>query len=350
MDKLVINNKKIELPAFFPDATYGCIKGVSPDDLKNENISNVVINTYHLLSGNNIGTVKKVGGIHKYSGIPGIIITDSGGFQAMSLVRRNKKMGKIDSGGIHFKSSNGQKDIYLTPEKCIKTQIDLKSDIVMCLDDCTNPEESKDKQTESVERTINWASECKYFFNKYTRNLKNKPLLFSIIQGGNFKDLRKKCADALIGIGFDGYAYGGWPVDKNRIFLSSIVKYTAELIPDNKPKYAMGVGKPEDIKKCFGYGYNMFDCVLPTRDARHQRLYVFKNSSYEYIHIGNQKYKNDIKPISNNCGCYTCRNYSRYFLYNLFKNKDPLAIRLATIHNLRFYSDLMIKLKQLKIS
>ncbi|NTU74351.1 tRNA-guanine transglycosylase, partial [Candidatus Roizmanbacteria bacterium] len=178
------------------------------------------------------------------------------------------------------------------------------------------------------------------YFDKKTSG-KKRPFIFGIIQGGNSKSLRKKCAEALVRMNFDGYAFGGWPVDSNKKFLSGIVGYTASLMPNGKPKYAMGVGKPENIKECVKFGYNMFDCVLPTRDARHERLYVTNGKSYKFIYIGSGKYKNDNKPISKTCGCETCKKYSRSYLYNLFKNKDPLALRLATIHNLRFYSDLM---------
>jgi queuine tRNA-ribosyltransferase len=339
MKRLKINDKSIRLPAFFPDATHGAVKGVGALDLIKENVQGLVVNTYHLLVDKNIETVKKLGGVHELTKFPGVIITDSGGFQAMSLIRRNPENGKITDDGVFFKI-NGNK-ILLTPELCIKTQLESGSDIIMCLDDCTEPGETHAEQELSVERTLKWAKRCKDYFDKKTAKRKNKPLIFGIVQGGSSKTLRKKCAKGLMEIGFDGYAYGGWPVDGNRKFLSSIVKYVAELMPDGKPKYAMGVGKPQDIKECVGYGYNMFDCVLPTRDARHERLYVFSGKSYKYLYIGSGKFKKDNKPVSKVCKCETCKNYSRAYLYNLFKNRDPLAIRLATIHNLRFYTDLM---------
>jgi queuine tRNA-ribosyltransferase len=349
MKRLIVKDKSIRLPAFFPDATHGAVKGVGSMDLQREGITGIVVNTYHLLAGDNLKAVKKLGGMHEFTKFPGIIITDSGGFQAMSLIRRSPENGKITNEGVYFKI-NGNK-ILLTPELCIKTQLESKSDIIMCLDDCTDPEESFKEQEISVERTIAWAKRCKVFFDKKVNGKtnrktikKDRPLIFGIVQGGMSKKLRKKCANALVEIGFDGYAFGGWPVDKDKNFLSEIVSYTASAMPEGKPKYAMGVGKPGDIKECIKYGYNLFDCVLPTRDARHERLYVFKGKSkksYGFIYIGSGKYKNDNGPISKECKCETCRFYSRAYLYNLFKNKDPLSIRLATIHNLRFYSDLM---------
>jgi queuine tRNA-ribosyltransferase len=339
VNKLIVNNKSIRLPAFFPDATHGAVKGVGSLDLLRENVSGIVVNTYHLLVDDNLKTIKKHKGIHEFTRFPGIIITDSGGFQAMSLIRRKPENGKLTENGIHFKI-NGSK-VYLTPEICVQTQLDSGSDIVMCLDDCTDPEENYKEQKISVQRTTKWAERCKKYFEAKTKRRKNKPLIFGIVQGGMSKKLRRQCAQKLIEIGFDGYAYGGWPIDKERKFLSEIVRYTASLMPKEKPKYAMGVGKPSDIKECIKYGYNMFDCVLPTRDARHERLYVFKGKSYGFLYIGSGKYKNDNKPISERCRCETCKHYSRSYLFNLFKNKDPLAIRLATIHNLRFYSDLL---------
>lgn len=344
MKKLKVNGKSINLPAFFPDATHGAVKGVGAKDLLAENIDGIVVNTYHMLIDENLEIIKKVGGIHEFTKFPKIIITDSGGFQAMSLIRRNPENGKITDDGIKFKVDG--KRVFLTPKLCIKTQLKSGSDIVMCLDDCTDPSESNEEQEKSVERTLVWAKRCKDYFEKETAGKNtigsSKPLLFGIVQGGSSKKLRKKCAEGLINIGFDGYAYGGWPVDKDKKFLSEIVSYTASLMPDNKPKYAMGVGKPQDISKCIKYGYNLFDCVLPTRDARHQRLYIFTGKkTYGYLYIGKGKYKKDPKPISKYCQCETCKHYSRAYLNNLFKTSNPLALSLATIHNLRFYSDLM---------
>ena len=358
MKILRIKEKSIKLPAFFPDATHGAVKGVGAKDLVTENVEGIVVNTYHMLIDNNLESIKKHGGIHEFTKFPGIIITDSGGFQVMSLIRKNPENGKITDEGIKFKMDG--KIIFLTPKLCIQTQLASGSDIVMCLDDCTDPSESLKEQEKSVERTLVWAERCKNYFDKKTAKRKDKPLLFGIVQGGSSKKLRKKCAEGLTKIGFDGYAYGGWPVDKNKKFLSRIVSYTASLMPDNKPKYAMGVGKPEDIEKCVTYGYNLFDCVLPTRDARHQRLYVFDKNpvskkipkiapkeksqnkiKYSFLYIGKGKYKNDQNPISQFCRCETCAHYSRSYLYNLFKTSNPLALRLATIHNLRFYTDLM---------
>jgi queuine tRNA-ribosyltransferase len=175
--------------------------------------------------------------------------------------------------------------------------------------------------------------------------MKNKPLIFGIIQGGINKCLRKYCADELVKIGFDGFAFGGWPVDAKGIFLDDIVEYTASLMPDTKIKYAMGVGMPQDIKKCVAYGYNLFDCVLPTRDARHGRLYVKTKAGYKFISATSSRYKNSTQSADLTCSCDLCKNYSLGYLYNLFKHKDSFAGYLATIHNLTFYNEYMRGLK-----
>ncbi len=332
---------------FFPDATHAYVKGVGADDMKASQVQGVVVNTYHILVDESLETIEKVGGIHNFMGFDRPVITDSGGFQAMSLIRRSPKNGKFTDEGVHFKIEGTGRTLNLTPELCVETQLRVGSDIIMCLDDCTDPEEALEEQEKSVARTIAWAKRCKETFDNHTAGLatEDKPWIFGIVQGGMSKELRKKCAEELVKLNFDGYAFGGWPVNANREFLTDIVGYTAAQMPNDKPKYAMGVGKPENIIEGFDLGYNMFDVVLPTRDARHQRLYVFKNYAdsldYEFLHIGSGKYKEDTLPISNDCDCITCKNYSRAYLRHLFKTGDSLAWRLATIHNLRFYSMLM---------
>ncbi|KKS31559.1 hypothetical protein A2380_00760 [candidate division WWE3 bacterium RIFOXYB1_FULL_43_24] len=339
----------IEYPAFFPDATHAYIKGVSSSDILSSGTTGLVVNTYHAIVDKTVEIIEECGGLHKFMGLNLPIITDSGGFQAMSLVRRNPGNGKITREGIKFKIDGSRKKITLTPENCIQTQAKLGADIMMCLDDCTDPGESRKEQELSVMRTIEWAKRCKDEFNNIK---KGKPLLFAIIQGGDSKELRKKCAEELIKIGFDGYAYGGWPVDGNGQFLDEITSYTADLMPEGMPKYAMGVGKPEDIKKCVEMGYNMFDCVLPTRDARHKRLYVLDDKAekgYGFVYMRAQKHKTDMSAVSDSCTCEVCTKHSRAYLYHLFKQGDSNAGRLATIHNLTFYSKLVSKLHPLTL-
>ena len=350
LDKLQTKNGVVSLPAFFPDATSGFVKGVDSQDLVKAGIRGLVVNTYQILRLSLAKTISDFGGIHKYMNWAGPVISDSGGFQALSIIRENPRMGTIHGDKIIFRLEN--KKVILTPEKCIQTQVKIGSDIVMCLDDCTRPEDPFEVQEKSVERTINWARKCKLEFEKLTKGKKEKPLIFGIIQGGNSKELRKRCAEELLEIGFDGFGFGGWPIDNKGNLTTEILKYTADLVPDSFVKYGMGIGKPENIVESFKLGYNLFDCVIPTRDARNKRLYVFKQTPketdimgspdfYKNIYMYDKKHFNSRVPVSLFCDCYTCKNYSLSYLYSLFRLDDSLAIRLATIHNLRFYSQLM---------
>ncbi len=342
--------KNLKLPAFFPDATHGTVKSMPTFNLADSATQSVVVNAYHLYVDDLTDTIQKAGGIHNYANINGVVITDSGGFQVMSLVRRNPKNGKITDEGVKF-VIEGKGSVYVSPEVSIDAQVKIGSDIVMCFDDCTEPFEPVKQQKLSVNRTIEWAKRCKKRFIEQTKDLEKKPYLFGIIQGGDSKELRTLCGEKLNEIGFDGFAFGGWPVDQNKVLLEEILQLTANLMPNDKPKYAMGVGKPVDIVKCYKMGYNMFDCVLPTRDARHERLYVFKSEPtkesvlsedfHEYLYIGSGKYSKDYSPISEYCDCITCKTYSRSYLNHLFKTEPNVASTLATIHNLRFYSRLM---------
>ncbi|MFA5933551.1 MAG: tRNA guanosine(34) transglycosylase Tgt [Microgenomates group bacterium] len=344
----------VSLPSFFPDGTKGVVKGLDAIDLKNAKVEGLVINTYHLLVAGLEEKVEEIGGIHRLMGWQKPVITDSGGFQVMSLIHKDKHLGKMTDEGVTFQLP-GTPRIKLTPEKSIQMQIKLDSDILICLDDCTKPDQSIGEQEKSVERTIAWARRCKQEFDKLVTLSKKRPLLFAVIQGGNNRELRKKCAKNLVEIGFDGYCFGGFPVDASGKFLKSIMKYTASLLPEDKVKYAMGIGNPGNIVDCSKMGYNLFDCVIPTREARHQKLYVFNKkvtksnvfgaNLYSTINIGATVYNKTMDPVSRYCDCHTCKNFSKAYLHHLFKIKDNAAFRLATIHNLRFYSMLMEALK-----
>lgn len=345
---LKTNHGNVPLPAFFPDATKAVIKSIDSTDLKNTQTPGLVTNTFHLLHQDTVSVINQMGGIHKFMNWDKPVITDSGGFQVMSLVRQNPKMGTIRDTEVIFHPNGSKKQkVVLTPEKAIQTQFRIGSDIIMCLDDCTHPNESAEEQTKSVERTINWARKCRKEFDKLIEEKEEKPLLFAIVQGGADKELRKRCAGELLDIGFDGYSFGGWPISDG-VLNSEILEYTSQLLPNDKVKYAMGVGKPENIVDCVNLGWQLFDCVIPTRDARHKRLYVFDDSEkmYHYLYLQDTSCKFSNEPIDPNCDCYTCQNYSRAYLQHLFKINEVTAWRLATIHNLRFYSQLMGKLEK----
>lgn len=349
----------IELPAFFPDGTYGAVRTIDARDLRESRVPGLVMNTYHLMSRPGVKAIRRLGGMHSFSGWPGPILTDSGGFQVFSLIRENPDYGEIRNQGIIFRPDLDQRKIIFTPEKCMQIQFACGSDIIMCLDYCTHPDDSEMITRLSVDTTIRWAKACRAEYDKLLASAKPKcsgalqrPLLFAIIQGGNDKKMRRICAEALVDIGFDGFGFGGWPLDGEGRLVTDILAYTASLMPADKIRYAMGVGRPEEIVQCVQMGYNLFDCVIPSREARHNRLYVFRPDSagridlaspdfYRHVYLQDEKHMRSDAPVSPLCDCHCCRNYSLAWLHHQFKTKDPAVFRLATIHNLRFYSRLM---------
>jgi queuine tRNA-ribosyltransferase len=361
----------VKLPAFFPDGTNGVVRCLDSADLENCQINGLVMNTYHLMTKPGQSTIKALGGLNQFINWKRPIITDSGGFQVFSLIRENAKFGEIQADQIVFRSDGvNNKKVVLTPEKCIQSQFAYGADVMMCLDYCTHADDSFEINKQAVDITIKWAKRCKDEYNrilanheksnkpnkadKFGKYASNRPLLFGIIQGGGSFELRKECAEALIDIGFDGFGFGGWPLNSEGELLEDILEYTASLMPDNLIKYAMGLGKPEGIAACVDMGYNLFDCVIPTREARHNRLYVFSdeyqsvadiniinNNFYKYYYLLDDKYRRDSRPVSEICDCYCCKNYSRAYLRHLNIIGDSLGNRLATIHNLRFYTMLM---------
>lgn len=363
---MYINKKKIRLPIYFPDATRAVVKSLSPLDVQKCGIKGLVINTYHLQFEPGKELLKEIGGVGKFMNWSGFLASDSGGFQLYSLINKDSSFGKInDKSIIFYKDSLGQKGKFeFTPEKSIQVQFALGADIMICLDDFTPEFSSRKKAELSVERTIKWARRCKTEFEQQveSKKLKSgfKPLLFAPVQGGEYKDLRKKCAEELERIGFDGYGLGGWPFKKDGGLDLDICKYVAEVTPDHKPRFALGIGKPDDIVNCGKFGYDIFDCVLPTRDARHGRLYVWRNNPkdidlfaktlfYDYLYVKRGRYSTEFKSIDKYCDCELCQNYSRAYLHHLFKIGDTSAGRLASIHNLRFYARLIELLRELEI-
>ena len=292
-------------------------------------------------------------------GWKGVVISDSGGFQIMSLAKKEGGRGIIDDFGVTFKTE-GAKSVRLTPERSIRFQMELKTDLLVVLDDFTPQGISRKEAEETVRRTISWAKKSKDEFEKICKekriSKKERPYLIGVVQGGDFMDLREECIKELVNIGFDGLGYGGWPITTDGKFNYKVAKIIADNSPRNYLLYGLGIGKPDDVVKCFQLGFEIFDCVLPTRDARHGRLYVYNADSidkidlykphfYIFISPDRQKYSNDLSPVSKACDCLLCTRYSRAYLYHLFKSEETSAIRLATIHNLRFYSLLMEKLQ-----
>jgi queuine tRNA-ribosyltransferase len=350
LKNISIKGKAVEFPVFFPDATKGIVRACDSKDLKDSKVEGIIVNTYHLLKNPGIKILKKYDGIKNFSKWDGFVISDSGGFQLLSMVSKDKSLGEITEDGILFRDE--KEEILFTPEKCIQTQFAINSDIMICLDYCPPEIPTAIEMEKSVEITVKWAQRCKEEYNRIIKenNIPDseRPLLFGVIQGGNDKKLRYKCAEELKKIGFDGYGFGGWPLDSKGKLDDDILQYTCSLMPDNLPKYALGVGSYEGILKGVTWGYDIFDCILPTRDARNGRIYNLKleKGSFDYLYITDDKYLYDETPLDSDCDCYTCQNYTRSFVSYLFRNNDRLASRLATIHNLRTYTRLFEILKQ----
>jgi queuine tRNA-ribosyltransferase len=338
------------LPVFFPDATRGLVKSLDTTDIENTKTNGVLVNTYHLYKDLGIDYIKARGGIKKFMNWDGYVISDSGGFQVGSLIKMSPTKGHVSNRGVLFKP-DGEKQVMLTPEKSVEFQMELGSDMVVVLDDFTDPKASFEEAKKSVERTIFWARRSKDEFDRICKLNKikedDRPLILGVVQGGYFQDLRKYCAEELVKIGFDGFGYGGWPMTIDNVFDIESAKTIADNTPQGYLLYGLGVGKPEDIVALTKLGFNIFDCVLPTRDARHGRAYIFDGEGYEYHFESLKKGKNmnDDSVLSEKCDCLTCKRYTKSYLAHLFKVGDPTAGRLITIHNLRFYSMLMEKLR-----
>ncbi|MEK7103262.1 MAG: tRNA guanosine(34) transglycosylase Tgt [Patescibacteria group bacterium] len=340
----------IKTPFFMPIATRGAVKQVTIDELKNLGASIILSNTYHLFQRPGLEILKKFNGLHSFMGWNGPILTDSGGYQVFSL----SKMRKITDEGVRFQSEIDGREIFLTPEIVNDIQLAIGSDVLMILDECPPWPCTREEAEKAVKRTIAWAIRSKVYFDKRMKQKRvpasKRPLIFGIVQGSTFLDLRKHCLEELVKLDFDGYAIGGVAVGEGATDKQTIIKAIAPLLPTDKPRYLMGLGKPEEIVFAVRHGVDMFDCVIPTREARHGQLYVrkgliTKKDFYETVKIGNEKYKFDTKPVDPRCPCYTCTHHSRAYLRHLFSIDEGLALRLATLHNLAFYLDLMKELR-----
>lgn len=350
----------IDLPAFLPDGTQGVVRSVGAEDLEACRVSAMQMNVYHLMQRPGTSTIQAVGGLHRLAGWTRPIFTDSGGFQVYSLIRQNPKAGSITDRGATFRPGGDRKYI-LTPEKSIQLQFSYGSDMLICLDDCTGPDDLPEAQAESVRRTIKWAAECKRAYLQLVEQKKmgeaERPRLMAVIQGGLSRELRERCAGALLEIGFDAFGYGGWPLDARGNLLEEMVGLVRELVPPQFPVHALGIGHPASVVACVGMGYELFDSTMPTRDARHGRLLVFTRDPrdaslspggdwFAYLYPGDDKHVKAAGPVSPYCDCPTCSRYSLAYLHHLFKVNDALFSRLATIHNLRFMTMLMERLRE----
>jgi len=348
----------LHLPVFLPDATRGVVRSLDSSDLLQCGVRALQSNVFHLMQKPGSSTIKAVGGLHRLLGWPFPIVTDSGGFQIYSLIRQNRKYGQITDRGMVFHHDGTERRFQLTPEKSVQLQIAYGADIAICLDDCTHVDEPLAAQEEAVRRTLQWARRCRAEFDLRWEQRRaaraSRPLLFAVVQGGGSRDLRKRCADGLLEMGFDGFGLGGWPLDSRGQLLLEVIAYVRELIPSVFPLHALGVGQPGNVVACARLGYSLFDSTMPTRDARHGRLYRFNSAPasstfegdwYSYVYVSDAQHIRANAPISPYCDCLCCSRYSLAYLHHLYKIKDTLFYRLATIHNLRFMVQLLDQLR-----
>lgn len=323
---------EVQTPAFMPVGTYGSVKAMTPEELVDLGAEIILGNTFHLMLRPGVDVIEAAGDLHRFIHWDKPILTDSGGFQVWSLA----KVRKLKPDGVEFQSPVDGAKIFLGPKESIAVQHALDSDIVMIFDECTPFPATEDQVRESMELSLRWAGDSK------TAHSDADNALFGIVQGGMYEHLREESLNGLVNIGFDGYAIGGLSVGEPKPDMYRITKFLGERMPDDKPRYLMGVGTPEDIVECVRRGIDMFDCVMPTRNARNGWLFT----RFGAVKIKNAQYEKDMSPIDPECGCYACQHYSRAYLRHLHRCNEILAARLATTHNLFYYQELMRGLRE----
>ncbi|WP_290661212.1 tRNA guanosine(34) transglycosylase Tgt [Ignavibacterium sp.] len=329
----------VETPIFMPVGTQGSVKAVNQFYLEKEiKVQIVLSNTYHLYLRPGTEILEAAGGLHRFMNWQKPILTDSGGYQVFSLT----ELRKLKEDGVEFRSHLDGSKHFFTPEKVIQIQRSIGSDIMMVLDECAPYPCDYEYAKKSVQLTSNWAILNKKAFSESEPKYGHKQFLFGIIQGSIYKDLRKKSAEDLLELDFDSYAIGGLAVGEPTELMYELVDYTTDLMPENRPRYLMGVGRPENILESVALGVDMFDCVMPTRNARNANVFTWNGT----LSMRNAKYKDDFKPLDENCGCYTCRNFTRAYLRHLFVAEELLALELASVHNLYFYLELVRKARE----
>lgn len=326
-------------PIFMPVGTQGTIKAVEHRELDEIGTQIILGNTYHLYLRPGTEILQRFGGLHKFINWNKPILTDSGGFQIYSLA----ELRKIQEEGVEFKSHIDGSLHFFSPEKVIDIQRSIGSDIMMVLDECVGYPANYEYVKKSVELTSRWAKRCFYHFKSTTPLYEHNQFLFGIVQGSVFKDLRKISAEDLTQIDFDGFAIGGLAVGESTEEMYDITDFTTDFLPKDKPRYLMGVGRPENLLEAIERGVDMFDCVMPTRNGRN--AYLFTNRGV--LSIKNSQFKDDQSPVDEECDCYTCKNFSRAYLRHLFVAREILALQLASIHNLRFYLNLMSEARKM---
>jgi queuine tRNA-ribosyltransferase len=332
LGKIMTPHGEVSTPVFMPVGTQATVKALIPEQVRDLGAEIILGNTYHLTLRPGHRLIADLGGLHRFMNWKGPILTDSGGFQIYSL----GALRKITEEGAAFQSHIDGSSHFLSPETAVEIQEALGSDIMMCLDECTAYPATREDVERALDRTTRWAVRCK----KNRRN--DRQALFGIIQGGVYPDLRRRSAEEITSIGFDGYAIGGLSVGEPKDLMRENLRSTAPLLPEDRPRYLMGVGTPKDLVESVYHGIDMFDCVMPTRNARNGLLFT----NGEKVVIKNARYREDGSPVDSTCDCYTCQNYSRAYLRHLYVAGEILAMVLNTIHNLRYYLRLMERIRE----
>lgn len=343
---LTLAHGVVETPCFMTIATKGAVKTIDVPDLDAAGSQIILSNTYHLMLRPGVETLRAMGGLHGLMGWHKPILTDSGGYQVLSLAA----MRKVSDDGVVFRSHIDGSPQLLTPETSQEVQQAIGSDVAMILDDLVDYPVTEQQAAAALERTLGWARRQRAWWDA---NEKGPRKMFGIVQGSTFPNLRRRSAEELIKIGFDGYAHGGLSVGEPREESYALTELVNGILPQDKPRYWMGAGQPHEIVEYVKRGCDMFDCVLPTRNARHGTLYVWKDAAllgkspdfYELLHVTNEQFATDAAPIDATCVCFTCKNHSRAYVRHLFSVEEPLAARLATIHNVYFYQELMRRIR-----
>lgn len=316
----------IETPIFMPVGTHGALKAMTPAQVEDTGAQIILSNTYHLHLKPGESLVKKAGGLHRFMNWKKPILTDSGGFQVFSLPKK-----RIGEEGVHFRHELTGEEIFLGPEEAMQIQNDLGADIIMAFDECIPYPATHEYSAKSIKKTLRWAENCLKHHNRQDQ------ALFGIVQGSVYPDLRKECAEQLTKMDFPGYAVGGVSVGEGLELLKKVVDYTAPFLPENKPRYLMGVGLPEDILESIERGMDMFDCVIPTRYARSATVFTSRGK----LRLTNREYRRDLFPVDPACDCYCCKNFSRAYLHHLFNANEILSATLSAIHNVHFYLNMV---------
>jgi queuine tRNA-ribosyltransferase len=338
LGKLTTGHGDIQTPCFMPVGTQGTVKAVMPKALEDSGAQIILSNAYHLFLRPGTEIIKKAGGLHNFINWQKPILTNSGGYQVFSLAL----LRKVSDNGVEFQSHIDGMKHFFTPENVIEIQNVFGSDIMMPLDECLHYPCAKEQAKIAMERTLEWARRSKKFTVSSPQHAEKKQLLFGIVQGATYEDLRKDCAERLVDLGFDGYAIGGVSVGEPQDLIYNIAGFTAGFLPADKPRYMMGVGMPEDIIEAVSLGIDMFDCVIPTRYGRNGTAFTSEGK----LVIRNAAYAKDFRPLDAECGCYTCKNFRRAYLRHLFNTEEILGPMLVSLHNIHFYLEMMRKITE----